>query len=87
MCGDGSTRSSSEGERTFITDGLGHERIGAACHFAPIAGVMLVGSVRCNVGVVLARAATTAPVLRADPAPPSSQCCECVDNAEAGNLT
>lgn len=81
MCGDGATRSSDEGERTYITDGLCRDRIGAAHRFSPIAGVMLVGSVCCDVGVVLARAATPAPVLRADPAPPSSQCYECVDNA------
>lgn len=85
------------GARTFISDGLGRDRIGPACCFPPSAGVMFAGSMCCKVGVVLAQGATPAPVLRVNPILPGAwwatewrrarQRSESVDNAEAGNLT
>lgn len=82
------------GARTFISDGLGRDRIGPACCFPPSAGVMFAGSMCCKVRVVLAWGATPAPVPRANSILPSAwwaaeprRRSESVDNAEAGNLS
>lgn len=52
------------GASTFISDGLGRDRIGPACCFAASACIMFTGSLCCNIRVVLAQALTPAPVLK-----------------------